>query len=155
MSLFGTASLHQNQFRSIKFTLEQFHPEVVALPKRMFGFHLAPASRMRNLVERIYLIGRGGRNEGVSTYWWQWWVISTQLQLLEFFGAPPKELRRKLRVVPQILVFLRNGISWSYSVWLAFSGVELNFKEQSSLKQDVKCSLSLSSTPNPRSRRRL
>ena len=130
--MFGTAPLHQSQFHSIKSTLEQFHTEVVALPKRMFGFHLAPASRMRNLVERIYLIGWGGRNEGVSTYWWQWWVISTQLQLLEFFGAPPEELHKKLGVVPQILVFLWSGISWSYPVWLVFSEAKLNLKEQSS-----------------------
>ena len=81
---------------------------------------------MRNLVERIYLIGRGGRNEGVSTYWWQWWVIFTQLQLLEFFRAPPEELHEKLGVVPQILVSLWSGISWSYPVWLVISGAELN-----------------------------
>lgn len=57
LSMFVTTLLHQNQFRSTKFIVEQFHTQVVTLPKRIFSVHLAPGSRMENLVERIYLIG--------------------------------------------------------------------------------------------------
>ena len=78
-----------------------------------------------------------GRNKGVSTYWWQWWVISTQLQLLEFFEAPLEELHKKLGVVPQILVFCGAAYRGATPVWLVFSGAELNFKKQSSPKNKL------------------
>lgn len=48
MGLFGT-TLHKIQFRFVKFILKQFHIKVVTLLKREFGFHPAPALRMRNL----------------------------------------------------------------------------------------------------------
>lgn len=44
---------------------------------------------------------------------------------------------QKMKLYPIFYFFLWNDMSWSYPVWLLFSGVELNFKKRGSPKQTL------------------